>query len=95
MRAGAPAAALACRTVRAAGPSRPAETNENREARIRNLAIRPGWGRLQTRLGSWAVSSLLSNATGSNHRSNVMKWETPQASDMRYGFEITMYIATR
>ncbi|HEX3124108.1 MAG TPA: pyrroloquinoline quinone precursor peptide PqqA [Rhodanobacteraceae bacterium] len=24
-----------------------------------------------------------------------MKWETPQASDMRYGFEITMYIATR
>jgi len=24
-----------------------------------------------------------------------MKWQTPQASDMRYGFEITMYIATR
>ncbi|HET7777176.1 MAG TPA: pyrroloquinoline quinone precursor peptide PqqA [Rudaea sp.] len=24
-----------------------------------------------------------------------MKWETPQASDMRFGFEITMYIATR
>jgi coenzyme PQQ precursor peptide PqqA len=28
-------------------------------------------------------------------RSHAMKWETPQASDMRYGFEITMYIATR
>lgn len=27
--------------------------------------------------------------------SQVMKWETPQASDMRYGFEITMYIANR
>jgi coenzyme PQQ precursor peptide PqqA len=26
---------------------------------------------------------------------NIMKWQTPQASDMRYGFEITMYIATR
>jgi len=25
----------------------------------------------------------------------LMKWVTPQASDMRYGFEITMYIATR
>jgi pyrroloquinoline quinone biosynthesis protein A len=25
----------------------------------------------------------------------LMKWETPQASDMRFGFEITMYIATR
>ena len=27
--------------------------------------------------------------------SKLMKWETPQASDMRYGFEITMYIANR
>jgi len=24
-----------------------------------------------------------------------MKWETPQASDYRFGFEITMYISTR
>jgi coenzyme PQQ precursor peptide PqqA len=24
-----------------------------------------------------------------------MKWEKPQASDMRWGFEITMYIANR
>ncbi|ATE62664.1 pyrroloquinoline quinone precursor peptide PqqA [Thauera sinica] len=24
-----------------------------------------------------------------------MKWETPTASDFRFGFEITMYIATR
>jgi len=24
-----------------------------------------------------------------------MKWETPQASDQRFGFEITMYISTR
>ncbi len=24
-----------------------------------------------------------------------MKWETPAASDMRFGFEITMYIANR
>jgi len=33
--------------------------------------------------------------SGSAHWSHVMKWETPQASDMRFGFEITMYIATR
>jgi|KBSSwiStaDraftv2_1062776.scaffolds.fasta_scaffold00087_85 coenzyme PQQ precursor peptide PqqA len=25
----------------------------------------------------------------------VMKWETPQAVDQRFGFEITMYIANR
>ncbi|WP_315202624.1 pyrroloquinoline quinone precursor peptide PqqA [uncultured Albidiferax sp.] len=24
-----------------------------------------------------------------------MQWETPTASDMRFGFEITMYIANR
>jgi coenzyme PQQ precursor peptide PqqA len=28
-------------------------------------------------------------------RGFVMKWETPQASDQRFGFEITMYISTR
>ena len=25
----------------------------------------------------------------------TMKWETPSACDLRFGFEITMYIATR
>ena len=25
----------------------------------------------------------------------TMKWQTPAASDMRFGFEITMYIANR
>jgi coenzyme PQQ precursor peptide PqqA len=31
-----------------------------------------------------------------NHRKGgSMKWETPSFTDMRFGFEITMYIATR
>jgi coenzyme PQQ precursor peptide PqqA len=25
----------------------------------------------------------------------VMKWETPEAIDLRYGMEITMYISNR
>ena len=25
----------------------------------------------------------------------VMKWETPQATDFRFGMEITMYVANR
>ncbi|MCC4117694.1 pyrroloquinoline quinone precursor peptide PqqA [Aromatoleum toluclasticum] len=29
------------------------------------------------------------------HRRHIMKWETPSACDFRFGFEITMYIATR
>lgn len=28
-------------------------------------------------------------------RRQIMKWETPAACDFRFGFEITMYIATR
>ena len=28
-------------------------------------------------------------------KENFMKWTTPSASDMRYGFEISMYIANR
>jgi pyrroloquinoline quinone biosynthesis protein A len=28
-------------------------------------------------------------------RRHTMKWQTPAASDMRFGFEITMYIANR
>lgn len=27
--------------------------------------------------------------------SSTMKWETPQATDFRFGMEITMYIANR
>jgi len=31
-----------------------------------------------------------------NHRQELtMKWETPTAIDMRFGMEITMYIANR
>ena len=28
-------------------------------------------------------------------KENIMKWTTPAATDMRFGFEITMYIANR
>lgn len=28
-------------------------------------------------------------------KENSMTWEKPQATDMRWGFEITMYIANR
>ena len=29
------------------------------------------------------------------YRRHIMKWETPTAADFRFGFEITMYIASR
>ncbi|HEY6483648.1 MAG TPA: pyrroloquinoline quinone precursor peptide PqqA [Steroidobacteraceae bacterium] len=31
----------------------------------------------------------------SPERRHIMKWEVPQATDMRFGMEITMYIANR
>jgi coenzyme PQQ precursor peptide PqqA len=30
-----------------------------------------------------------------DHEVRAMKWETPQAIDTRFGFEITMYISNR
>lgn len=35
------------------------------------------------------------DARSFNHEEHSMKWEKPQAVDMRLGFEITMYIANR
>ncbi|APR96732.1 coenzyme PQQ synthesis protein [Pandoraea thiooxydans] len=29
------------------------------------------------------------------HRRNIMQWTTPAYTDLRFGFEITMYIANR
>jgi coenzyme PQQ precursor peptide PqqA len=29
------------------------------------------------------------------HKETPMKWETPEAIDMRFGMEITMYISNR
>jgi coenzyme PQQ precursor peptide PqqA len=30
-----------------------------------------------------------------NERTSIMKWETPEAIDFRFGMEITMYVANR
>ena len=35
------------------------------------------------------------NAKYVNLKENIMQWTTPSAQDMRFGFEITMYIASR
>jgi pyrroloquinoline quinone biosynthesis protein A len=37
----------------------------------------------------------LSGSFESTHRSVIMKWETPAAAEIRFGFEITMYVANR
>jgi coenzyme PQQ precursor peptide PqqA len=34
-------------------------------------------------------------AADSSKRMRIMKWETPEAVDFRFGMEITMYISNR
>jgi pyrroloquinoline quinone biosynthesis protein A len=41
------------------------------------------------------VPNRASVAISTNLRRHTMTWETPNAVDFRFGFEITMYIATR
>ncbi len=33
--------------------------------------------------------------TGRDSKESTMRWETPQAIDLRFGMEITMYISNR
>jgi coenzyme PQQ precursor peptide PqqA len=68
-------------------------TKENREGQIRNAARRKASG--GRTLGTEGIVEHASLHVRFTNWSKPMKWETPQASDMRYGFEITMYIATR
>lgn len=44
---------------------------------------------------SFQGSRLSMAAVPPDPRYRTMKWETPQAIDTRFGFEITMYISTR
>lgn len=34
-------------------------------------------------------------STSNTLKERFMQWTTPQASEMRFGFEVTMYIAAR
>ncbi len=39
--------------------------------------------------------SLLNEQLNNSIRRNIMKWETPAYEDLRFGFEVTMYIMNR
>ncbi|MDT3672360.1 MAG: pyrroloquinoline quinone precursor peptide PqqA [Aromatoleum sp.] len=65
-------------------------------ARRNSPLLRSASGRAQRMLccGPATRRSRLQNPTDDIRR-RLMKWETPSACDFRFGFEITMYIATR
>jgi coenzyme PQQ precursor peptide PqqA len=39
--------------------------------------------------------TMRAGTTGSRLQEMDMTWQTPQAQDFRFGFEITMYVAAR
>jgi coenzyme PQQ precursor peptide PqqA len=47
------------------------------------------------------TATILAGWTAAQHEarsttwSSLMKWETPQATEFRFGMEITMYVANR
>jgi coenzyme PQQ precursor peptide PqqA len=71
-------------------PGRPVtprhRAHENHETTIKNASFPAGGA--SDMLGE-AISALTGN------EELVMRWETPQAVDLRFGMEITMYIANR
>jgi pyrroloquinoline quinone biosynthesis protein A len=72
--------------------SRAAQSSENREARFTPLAML-----LFTRATTLDAGKPFRLTTPQHlyDRRILMKWQTPQAIDMRFGFEVTMYIANR
>jgi coenzyme PQQ precursor peptide PqqA len=43
----------------------------------------------------WASPGRPARVSRKRPEGHVMKWETPQAIDLRFGMEITMYISHR
>jgi coenzyme PQQ precursor peptide PqqA len=69
------------------------ETNENHEARFRDLSVDRSPLRVQNGTGSVAVrSAALTLST--LWRKDIM-WTKPEFTEMRFGFEVTMYIYNR
>ena len=47
------------------------------------------------RMGPWCPTRHRPVPRNAREGDSQMTWQTPQASDFRFGFEITMYVAAR
>jgi len=78
-------------------------TQENHEVRFPAPSMPKRAAPAHTALGTGSLcgTSLQGRLGGSlrigevPYRSLIMKWETPAAAEIRFGFEITMYVANR
>jgi coenzyme PQQ precursor peptide PqqA len=77
------------RSAPAGVPARPiAWSHENHETNFMMLRIRPRPRRRNIKPSTPSLNTIFRSLFN-------MKWETPQAIDLRFGMEITMYIANR
>jgi coenzyme PQQ precursor peptide PqqA len=60
---------------------------------VHNLQDRPDF--VTMRIGGTASAAGISSNRDIHRRRRIMTWQTPQAIDVRLGFEITMYISNR
>jgi coenzyme PQQ precursor peptide PqqA len=68
--------------------------HENHEVPF--MISRLGRGRASVQYVLWSARSSRSGHVAlCNLSGDTMKWETPTATDLRFGFEITMYVSAR
>ena len=68
------------------------ERRESRRIHVRGVLMREARGPEWT---SWLTANGVVARPIPLPKETSMKWETPKALDLRFGFEITMYVATR
>ncbi|MET0962427.1 MAG: pyrroloquinoline quinone precursor peptide PqqA [Noviherbaspirillum sp.] len=74
-------------------PQSVVKNHENHEPAFMDLPLRPARARHRMKPSGKPFRSRVPMSF--NLKENRMNWEKPQAVDMRWGFEITMYIANR
>ncbi len=67
-------------------------SNENHEARLSDFTLaQRGEAPTMRSVGTEFLDPIAPNTL----KGTAMKWTTPAATDLRFGFEVTMYIAAR
>jgi coenzyme PQQ precursor peptide PqqA len=73
-------------------------TVQKNECQREPAAVENRWHRIcltPLRLTSTGLASLQTRFMPTLYRRHPMQWTTPAFTDLRFGFEITMYIANR
>jgi coenzyme PQQ precursor peptide PqqA len=72
-----------------------AAIHENHEVRIMISWLERGGPTVQDAQGTPRIPAAAIRRRATLAGDSHMKWETPTATDLRFGFEITMYVSAR